>query len=69
MNREPYNLFLTPQGANNNSDVVGVLNKIQADIKKKKNNNTIKIPINQIKNITNIKASDRNDKDIISNIV
>jgi hypothetical protein len=53
MNREPYNLFLTPQGANNNSDVVGVLNKIQADIKKKKNNNTIKIPINQIKNVLN----------------
>ena len=53
MNREPYNLFSNPQGANNNSDVVRVLNRIQADIKKKKNNNTIKIPINQIKNVLN----------------
>ena len=53
MKREPYNLFSNPQGANNNSDVVRVLNRIQADIKKKKNNNTIKIPINQIKNVLN----------------
>ena len=53
MNREPYNLFLTPQGANTNSDVVGILNKINADIKKKKKNNTIKIPINKIRNVLN----------------
>ena len=53
MNRELYNTFLSPQGANTNSDVVGILNKINADIKKKKNNNTIKIPINKIRNVLN----------------